>query len=216
METLALGNSVAWLMGCSDLAPSRVVRALFWACGCKVIKTTTNVQRSTFSIAGDLGNVACSRFCCSSSYPRADWGRRWGFRNNARRINLHSASCLYSGALGHLGCKISPNNGAFSLPCCAESSQTFGSSCGVIVPHYPADLCCGRSYSLFVRKCSEYLSSSQLQKVALRLVSYKALKRKPRRNNKIAALKAVERIVPGGTLPFIYTCVLCTFLHRRK
>ncbi|CDJ69152.1 hypothetical protein, conserved [Eimeria necatrix] len=55
---------------------------------------------------------------------------------------------------------------------------------------------CGFSYSKFVRKCSDWLTDRQLERVAVRLKAYKALKKAPRAHNKLAVIRDIGKIVP--------------------
>lgn len=56
---------------------------------------------------------------------------------------------------------------------------------------------CGFSYSKFVRKCSDWLTDRQLERVAVRLKAYKALKKAPRAHNKLAVIRDIGKIVPS-------------------
>ncbi|KAL8435836.1 hypothetical protein ACSSS7_002213 [Eimeria intestinalis] len=55
---------------------------------------------------------------------------------------------------------------------------------------------CGLSYSQFVRKCSEFLTERQLERVALRLKVYKGLKKSPRPHSRLAVVRDVAKIIP--------------------
>lgn len=61
----------------------------------------------------------------------------------------------------------------------------------------PASSTCGFSYSNFVRKCSEWLTERQLERVAVRLKAYKGLKKTPRPQNKLAVVRDIGKIVPS-------------------
>lgn len=65
---------------------------------------------------------------------------------------------------------------------------------------------CGLSYSKFVRKCSDWLTDRQLERVAVRLKAYKALKKAPRAHNKLAVIRDIGKIVPSK-------CLTLTFKH---
>lgn len=187
-------------MACSDRSSHRVIRAFSWAFDSNVLKAVRISRRLPFYTGAESERVATRQLWCTFLVPETDWGGRWGFLSRAAGRAVHyTNNCNHSRELVCLRLTHTPKIDSFSHPFREESSQKFGSCCGISVPHSPSNLCCGQSYSLFVRKCSDYLDSAQLQKVALRLVSYRALKRKPSMKNKIAALKAVEKIVPGRT-----------------
>ncbi|CDJ61548.1 hypothetical protein, conserved [Eimeria maxima] len=63
-------------------------------------------------------------------------------------------------------------------------------------PQPASSSACGLSYSKFVRKCSDWLTDRQLERVAVRLKAYKCLKKAPRPHNKLAAVRDIGKIVP--------------------
>lgn len=64
-------------------------------------------------------------------------------------------------------------------------------------PQPASSSACGLSYSKFVRKCSDWLTDRQLERVAVRLKAYKCLKKAPRPHNKLAAVRDIGKIVPS-------------------
>lgn len=68
---------------------------------------------------------------------------------------------------------------------------------------------CGFSYSQFVRKCSEYLTDRQLERVAMRLKSFKGLKKTPRPHNRLAVLRDIGKIIPRTNRGYAQVCVVC-------
>ncbi|KAL8434237.1 hypothetical protein Efla_002002 [Eimeria flavescens] len=55
----------------------------------------------------------------------------------------------------------------------------------------------GLSYSQFVRKCSEWLTDRQLERVAMRLKIYKALKKPPRPHSRLAVVRDQDEVGDG-------------------